>query len=367
MSIQEQFDSYPECCETKKKHGKFLAYALLLSVLIGCAGETLTPHPDLQIVRPYITLGDKAIGGGDSACKHTKSIKATFPSEKSTAFFGEKASRQLPLSVGVLGYYESEDAKKINKKLPDKDRVRILDADYGFSAGGRVCNATVISSKYVITAKHCLNPKDKDSGTYLGHWKTVANGSGIEKRELTHKEMARFAYVQLGSDSQTGFTRLRVKRVVSDCITELNSTEKPKRDHYCDFAVLELDIKRKLSRRRIATPDFGTSFSGEMAILIHDDDKTVGFRTGIGTKDRDVIQHGTDTYSTSSGSGLFSKKGFLLGVHTTGGCDQRENVKEKTSNYGMSIDVAKAMMFDELSKQELCEIWPAYYPSLCGR
>lgn len=229
-------------------------------------------------------------------------------------------------------------------QLQWSDRIGSDDPEIipGNVRGVRWCSGTYIGNGRVLTAGHCFRP---DNGARTG-WITPSRRVDGIRQFLQPSELAPLFVVNFRYqlDGNTGDIRAAVPFPVSALVEYSNGG--------LDYAII--DIGPAADGRVIdeyTTPaalgDTGVYNDGSViAIIQHPrgDPKKVASGQILGRLAEWLYYDDVDTLGGSSGSGIVTSDGNVIGVHTHGGCDRMSPVGDtRRANAGVSLTAIRSV------------------------
>lgn len=188
-------------------------------------------------------------------------------------------------------------------------------ADEGNVAGSRWCTGTLISANYFLTAGHCFKP-------IASGWITPSRVLNGKRVPLTPAELAPLMHINFNYQLSRETRDVRLPKVFP--IVKL--LERPDE---LDYALVQIgpDSNGKLPDAYFYVQPIDTSLNAlssakVLTIVQHPDGrpKVVGAGVRLSISGDRIYYSDIDTLGGSSGSGIISQDGQLVGVHTNGGC-----------------------------------------------
>lgn len=188
-----------------------------------------------------------------------------------------------------------------------KDPVGIMHSS---ANGGYYCSGTLVGPNLFLTASHCVD--NNTTNHYVSFNRELQGGAGS-----TPLEQARF----------------RISEILDDSTA-------------VDIALLRLEHDPGARFRWARINEFQLSINETITIIQHPQGRHKQVEIGhISQISNDRYYYGDlDTEPGSSGSGILDSQGFLIGVHTNGGCTKTggSNSGTKTSRaVAVSPEIAK--------------------------
>jgi hypothetical protein len=188
----------------------------------------------------------------------------------------------------------------------------------GTIRGVRWCSGSYIGSDRILTAGHCFRPSD---GSLTGSV-TPFRRSGIAREFLQPAELAPLlvANFKYQVDGETSATRVPIQFPVTRLLEYMNGG--------LDYAIVEVGASQDGQRlgdvsdpATLGNPDAYPDQS-VIAIVQHPngDPKKVASGHLLKKQAERLYYEDVDTRNASSGSGILTADGRLIGVHTNGGC-----------------------------------------------
>lgn len=202
--------------------------------------------------------------------------------------------------------YDGKLGQPIDFVVKHKGPVGAL-ADGSPQSSDKFCSGTLISEDLFLTASHCIDSE------IVGKWTVFNFETKAKSRELLPQD------------------HFKVAAIVEEGANGPNSL---------DYAIIRVEgkpgLKYGFTPIRAALPGEGHL----LTIIQHPQGGTKQIESGpmVGEEDNYMLYADLDTEPGSSGSSVLDKDGFIVGVHTNGGCTSQGG-----ANRGVKMtDIAQA-------------------------
>jgi V8-like Glu-specific endopeptidase len=216
--------------------------------------------------------------------------------------------------------------------------------DAGNVGGERWCSGTLIAANHFLTAAHCVEPQfSVDSGSWRtprrGRAGNAAGNKAVPAADLAKLMHVHFKY-QIDGTTRTERmpTTYRIKQLVEYGFGNANKK--------LDYAILEIEDATNGTKPgdlfTIIPLDFtdeGLAAATVLTIIQHPTGlpKKIAAGPKHSIDKESLLYANLDTMGGSSGSGVLSQTGRLIGVHTNGGC------AELGQNRGITLKAIKSV------------------------
>jgi V8-like Glu-specific endopeptidase len=196
----------------------------------------------------------------------------------------------------------------------------------GNVSGRRWCSGTLISEDLFLAAGHCFDAEEDDPAGGSGWQLPRANDSG---EPIPPKEIA--VNMHVGFNFQIDPSSRKVRKEDRHAVVELLEYRLGK----LDYAIVRLDGSpgKKWGFARVSRVD--ATENETLCLIGHPGGAPKRVASGPATdfQDTRVGYNTLDTVGGDSGAGLLGESGWLVGVHTNGGC----HYPQRGHNYGQCI------------------------------
>ena len=289
------------------------------------------------------------IGAAEAVCPASGPIEHVEQFKGSTAFPKQMVNDLQRTTVRISFQPSEQLARTVREDLKLK-RVD-LGAFTGFEKWNRgVCTGTLITRNIVLTAGHCVSPVYWEMEQKQRVPRIAVNGD--ETRPMTAKELARLMQIEFNyqnrylaevdafqpAGSRVDRLTARVVELISADYRDYNEPSA------VDYALLRIETVDQDARDRLEAAALGLGRlqytpqpqRDPIAIVQHPGgfEKKVATGTLLGKASWRLYYNDLSTEGGSSGAGVFSNNGRLVGIHTRGGCGLAER---GAANKGMSI------------------------------
>jgi hypothetical protein len=287
-------------------------------------------------------FGNSLTGSAESACFGSK-LK-DIDEYKGTPSFPRLEVAALQRATVRITFQTSEAIETIAKTAFKRKRYTLGDLPY--NAETAFCTGTMIAHNLVLTAGHCV---------HSDYFEKEAEGKprmprvyGRAESKLSDDELGRFTRVQFNeqagysvADADAAAVAGPMDKFSADVIEVVSSDYKPP---YLDYAILKLDpddlpehvyaigwsnmVVDNIPRR--STP---------LAIIQHPNGgkKRIATGTVLSNKGNRIFYADLSTEPGSSGAGILSRGGMLVGIHTRGYCSDSASSPKNTANANQGV------------------------------
>lgn len=212
----------------------------------------------------------------------------------------------------------------------------------GTVRGVRWCSGSYVGNNRILTAGHCFRPDDGSGSGYV----TPFRRSGVTREFLQPSELAPlfFANFRYQVDGQTSAVRVPVQFPITRLVEYRNGG--------LDYAIAEVGASpdgRSLGDLAAAATlgDPAAYPDGSIIAIIqhpNGDPKKVASGTILARRGEWIYYDNLDTNNASSGSGIATDDGHVIGVHTNGGCTAMSPTGNiRFANAGVSLAAIRSV------------------------
>ncbi len=296
-------------------------------------------------------FGNSITGSAESACFGSK-LK-DIDEYKGTPSFPRLEVASLQRATVRITFQTSDAIEAIAKTEFKRKRYDLRDLPYNAEAA--FCTGTMIARNLVLTAGHCVHSE---------YFEKEAEGKprmprvyGRKVPELTDNELGKFIRVQFNeqaayalADADAAAIAAPMDKFSAGVIEVVSSDYKPPN---IDYAILKLDPKDlpeqvySIGLANMMIDDVPRRDT-PLAIIQHPNGGKKRIATGnvLANKGPRIFYANLSTEPGSSGAGILSRGGKLVGIHTRGYCSDSASGPKNVANanQGVRLSSLKAIL-----------------------